>query len=223
MKRIFSILFSLPYSIWFNFRYLPFVIAYKLPIWIACNTKIKGMYRGGIRLENNIRFNSVHIGYHCADAVDTYSTRTILCVEKGGHICIFGKIHIGHGAIIHVKSKGNLLLGDNFAISGTTSIICSEKIVIGENVQFSWNSLVMDSDAHHIFNENNEIMNSAKAITIGNMVWIAANCTILKGAFIPDNVVIACNSLVNKSFPYGNCILAGIPAKAIKDIAKWEL
>lgn len=182
------------------------------------------MYRGGVKLKPSAaRFNSIHIGYHAADAVDVYSAHTILNIEKNGHIVFGGTAHIGHGANIHCKRNAELSLGDNFAISGTTGIICSSKITIGDNVQFSWNTLVMDSDAHKIYDQNGLLSNAPLPVRIGSKVWIAANCTILKGSVIPDGVVVSCNTLVNKAHDTENCILGGTPAKVIKHISGWEI
>lgn len=222
MSNILKILCSLPRSIWFNFHYMPFSQAVKLPVWIAPNVRIKKMYRGGIVL-NKAGFNTCHIGFHHADAVDCYGVHTIVCVERGGKWLVDSDLHIGRGAIIHVKPEGVLSTGSNFAVSGTTSIICSNKISIGNDVQFSWNSLVMDSDAHKIFDSDGKLMNPSAPINIGNKVWIAANTTILKKASIGNNCIVAGNSLVNKPFDGDNQIIAGVPARPRRHISKWEI
>lgn len=222
LHKLLLILLSLPRTVWFNFRYLPFKQAVKIPIWLASNVRLKKMYRGGIVLKN-IAFNSCHIGFHCADAVDTYGVHTILCVEHGGKLLVESDLHIGRGAIIHVKTDATLSLGRNFAISGTTSIICSKEITVGDDVQFSWNSLVMDSDAHMVFDVDGNLTNYAESITIGNKVWIAANTTILKKSVIGNNCVVAGNSLVNKPLNVDNHILAGTPAKPIRPISRWQI
>lgn len=49
---------------------------------------------------------------------------------------------------------------------------------------------------------------------IGNNVWIGPNCVISGPVIIQDNVIIAPNSVVNKSIPEG-AIVAGNPAKII--------
>jgi serine O-acetyltransferase len=49
---------------------------------------------------------------------------------------------------------------------------------------------------------------------IGNKVWIGANSVIIGPIIIKYNVIIAANSLVNKSVPSG-AIVAGNPAKII--------
>ncbi|GEM_PF-1230138 len=54
-------------------------------------------------------------------------------------------------------------------------------------------------------------------IIIGNNVWIGRNVTILKGAKIGDNCVIATGSIVTKEIP-ANCVAAGIPAKPVKKL-----
>lgn len=220
---VFKRLLSIPRSIWFNFRYLPFKEAIHLPIWIANNVRIRSLYKGGIKLQGNIVLGKKRIGYHCADAVDTYSVHTIIDIQKQGLLVLRGDAHIGHGAVICIKQQGTLTAGKNFAISGTTRLVCTNKISIGDNVQFSWDTLVMDSDAHKICDKNNIKFTNSEPITIGNKVWIAANCTLLKGTVIQDNCVIASNSLLNKPYLCSNRIIGGIPAREIKEIGGWEL
>jgi len=49
---------------------------------------------------------------------------------------------------------------------------------------------------------------------IKNNVWIGANAVIIGPVIIEDDVIIAANSLVNKSVPKG-AIVAGNPARII--------
>lgn len=48
-------------------------------------------------------------------------------------------------------------------------------------------------------------------------MWIGGNCTILGGVVIGDNVVVAAGAVVTKDVP-SNCVVAGIPAKVIKQL-----
>lgn len=163
MRRAIKILLSIPKTIYFNFRYLPIRQALKLPIWLAHNVRVKSMYKGGIDGDLN-KMGMIHIGYHEADAVDVYSAHTILDVHKGCKLVFDGDAHIGHGALLCVKEEGSLKLGKHFAISGTTKIVCSKNIAIGNDVQFSWDTLVMDSDAHHIIGTNGVPMENTSPI-----------------------------------------------------------
>lgn len=223
MGRKFKILFSIPRTIWFNLRFLPICHAVKLPVWIANNVRIKEFHRGCFDLKGAVRTGLIRIGYHEADGVDTYGTHTILNVSKTGR-CIFrNDAHIGQGAIIRINDNGIITFGSNFAISGTTSIIASKSISFGDDVQLSWNSLIMDSDAHKIFDEDGNWMNPPCEIRIGNKVWIAACTSVLKGTIIADNSIVASNSLVNKKFNEGDCIIGGQPSKVLRKISHFAI
>lgn len=67
----------------------------------------------------------------------------------------------------------------------------------------------MDTDFHHVTNENGDIINSPKPITIGDHVWIGCRNTILKGVYIVSNNIISANSTITKSFQESNCIIGG--------------
>lgn len=223
MGRKLKIVYSIPRTIWFNFRYLPFRQAIKLPIWIANNVRIKKLYRKCLILNGEPRIGLIRIGYHEADGVDIYSVHTILDVDKTGRIIFRNDAHIGQGAIFRVNGNGTIMFGKNFAISGTTTIIASESITFGDDVQLSWNSRIMDSDAHKIFDMEGNWINPPKDIRIGNSVWIAANTSIMKGTVIGNNVIVAANSLVNKRYEESNIILGGQPARILKKINRFEL
>lgn len=222
MRRFLKILFSIPGTLYFNFRYLPLNKAIHLPIWIASNVKIKRLHRGGL-VGDLDALGIVRIGYHEADAVDVYSAHTILDISRNGKVFFQHDAHIGQGALICVKDNGILTLGKNFAISGTTKIICAQHIEIGADVQFSWDTLVMDSDAHTLLEDDKTPIVNISPVILGNHIWIASNCTLLKGCQIADNCVVACHSLVNKKICEPNCLIGGTPAKVLRKIGGWHI
>lgn len=216
------ILLSIPRTIYFNFKYLPFKQAKKLPIWIANNVRIYNM-KGKIILPNDIHLAMIRLGFHTIPIMDKGYTHTILNLEQESILEFKGTAHIGMGSKINVSNKAILILGDNFAISALSSINCYKKIIFGKDVQLSWSCLLMDSDTHKIFNKDNLQMNMDKEIIIESKTWIGCNCTILKGTHVSYNTVIGSNSLLsNRHYP-GNCILAGQPAEFKKEIKEWIL
>ena len=66
---------------------------------------------------------------------------------------------------------------------------------------------------------NGVMVYCSKRVTIGNDVFIGANCYIGKGVSIGDRSIIAAGSVVVKSIPPDE-IWGGNPAKFIKQIRK---
>lgn len=149
--------------------------------------------------------------------------KTVINVRKGGTIVFEGTAHIGRGTKIHVANGATLLLGDNFAISASTSINCYNSISFGRDIQFAWDCLVMDSDTHNIYDESGNRINENRPIVFGDKIWIGCRSTILKGTVIPDGCVIGACSLVSGRKFEENTIIAGSPAKSIKKIGSWKL
>lgn len=222
IRRILSIILAIPKTIYFNLRYLPLRQAIHLPIWLATNVRIRNIYRGGIVIDAPIRTAMIRIGFHQVDAICIYSLKTILNIPKPGKLVFKGEAHIGHGAIISCVG-GVMTVGDNFAVSGNTSFVCYKEITIGRDVQFAWNSLVMDSDAHKIYDQEWGRMNEDKPVIIGDKVWLACQNTVLKGTVIGNNCVVGANSLLNKAYTEDGVIIAGSPARIVKKMSGWEL
>ena len=55
--------------------------------------------------------------------------------------------------------------------------------------------------------------------TIGNNVYISAGARIIGKINVGNNVIIGANAVVNKDVP-DNCIVAGVPARVIRNIYK---
>lgn len=217
-----KILLSIPRSLYFNLRMFPLKTAIKIPVFIANNVVIRSL-KGKLVFNSDVKFAMIRIGYHSNDECDTKSTHTILSLGKGSSLLFEGDAHIGHGANISLKNNSKLILGDNFAISGSTKIICSNLISFGRDVQLSWDTLIMDSDSHKIYDSNNNYSNKDKPIKIGNKIWIGCHCMILKGTEIPDNCVVGAGSILSGKFENPNKLIIGNPAKEVKLISDWEI
>jgi len=61
-----------------------------------------------------------------------------------------------------------------------------------------------------------------KDIHIGKECWIGMNSIVLPGVTLGDKTVVGAGSVVTKSFPEGNCIIAGNPAKVLRLIEERE-
>lgn len=87
-------------------------------------------------------------------------------------------------------------------------------IVIGGNVRLGPGVKIISAN-HNLYNY--DVHDSKKPIIIGNNCWIGANSVILPGIELGEHVIVGAGSVVTKSFE-SNCVIAGNPAKKIRDI-----
>lgn len=90
------------------------------------------------------------------------------------------------------------------------------KVYIGNYVRFAPNIGVLSSN-HDLYNRDK--YNDA-SIKIGDYCWIGMNSIILAGVELGENTIVGAGAVVTKSFPEGHCIIAGNPAKIIKQLDK---
>ncbi len=132
-------------------------------------------------------------------------------------LTINGSFRIHSGAHLVIMNNAKLILGSGY-INRNCKIRCLSEISIGHDVAISENVSIWDSDMHEVLKKDN-IM--TKSVSIGNHVWIGTNSIILKGVTIGDNSIVAAGSIVNKDVP-PNCLVAGNPAKIIKENIEWK-
>lgn len=158
----------------------------------------------------------------------------IIAINKGGVFRIGKNFVMVNNAIsnligrpqkcsFYVGENAVLEIGDNVGMSAT-SIVCAEKVSIGNNVRLGGNTVIYDTDFHSLNREErvkekedkSNIKNAAVVIEDG--VFIGAHTTILKGVTIGEDSIVGACSVVTKSIPR-NEIWGGNPAKFIKKIS----
>ncbi|MFB9053372.1 sugar O-acetyltransferase [Formosa undariae] len=111
----------------------------------------------------------------------------------------------------------NIKAGKNLFLNYNCCILDVGLVTIGDNVMFAPN-VQLYAATHPLTAElRNSGQKLGQPITIGHNVWIGGNSTICPGVTLGDNVVVGAGSVVTKSFPK-NVVIAGNPAKVIKDI-----
>lgn len=55
-------------------------------------------------------------------------------------------------------------------------------------------------------------------IVLGDHCWIAMNAVILPGVHLGPHTIVGAGAIVTKSFPEGWCVIAGNPAKKIREL-----
>lgn len=97
---------------------------------------------------------------------------------------------------------------------------CGTDVTIGEDCLFS--GMIHVQSSQHGTAKGQLIREQRHAygkIVLGNDVWVAANATILMGAEIGDGCIVGAKALVRAGRYAPNSILAGVPARIVKERA----
>lgn len=120
-----------------------------------------------------------------------------------------------------VKNKnsviyGNILMGKNskLALRGGCYIQGQGRLFVGDYVEITQNCIVITAN-HNLYNQEEH---TYKETIIGDHCWIASNACIMAGVVLGPRTIVAAGSVVTKSFPEGFCVIAGNPAKKVKDL-----
>ena len=149
-----------------------------------------------------------HIGDFKGPKISMVSPFTEITLDNGGKLEIGEKFKMRDGAKIRVRKGAICKIGRNTSVNCNNMIACRERIIIGNDVQFSPNVQIYDHD--HDFREEGGVKAGkykTGSIEIGNNVWIGANTIILRGTKIGDNAVIAAGSIVKGEVPTGAVIV----------------
>lgn len=114
-----------------------------------------------------------------------------------------------------IIENNSISVRKSLAVSGGCYIQACEGIFIGEGTIWSFNvSIISQGHDYYDFNK----IPKTNPIRIGRNCWIGTNSTILPGVEIGDKTIVGANTVVTKSFPDGNVILAGTPARVIRSL-----
>lgn len=133
-----------------------------------------------------------------------------------------GTISLGDRVFLHRYVKlsaygGRIEIGSNSYIGDRTEIHAGELVKIGNGVNIAWDCNILDRD-YHAFNGEQEVI---KPVVIEDNVWIGVGSLILKGVTIGEGAVVAAGSVVTRDVP-PKCLVAGNPAKIIKENVRWK-
>lgn len=200
---------SLLKTLRFNLHYFGFR-GLILPVLVSRSTKLHTL-RGGVSLEP-FKPASVRLGFSGVGTCDMRCERAMWQVS--GKVRIGDNVALGQGTRISVSDSAELIIGDGFRITARSSIICHDKVEIGNDVLLSWDNLIMDTDFHQI---NDSPVSDP--VRIGDHVWLGCRCLVLKGSFIPEGSVLAAGTTITKKLSEANAIYGGVNKKIRSDVS----
>lgn len=144
-----------------------------------------------------------------------------LSIGQDAQLFIDGDFIVGPGVHISVSREGTLKIGGRKFESGS-GITCRSRIMVERSVSIgydciiAWGVYITDSDWHSI-----EGRQRFQPVKIGDHVWIAHDASVLKGAEIPSECIVAPKSAVTGKHAIEACLLAGSPAKVKRQNVTW--
>jgi len=149
-----------------------------------------------------------------------------LIIPKSVRLSCPEKIEIGNDCEIdenvylqcHFKGEG-IVIGEGSRINAHTHIQAFSKITLGAKVLIAPFAMLNSGD--HGYGESGAIMDqeyiASGEILIGEGSWIARGSQVLGNCSLAPRTVVAAGAVVTKSSE-GSCILAGVPARNIRDL-----
>ena len=192
-----------------------------IPLIISNRVKVKGIKRGKIKIHGDYN-KRILFGFGGTEGI-CGNRNSYLIIGNEGIVEFYGKAFFGAGSSIRCD-HGTLKFGNNFWCNKNCFFSCSEGISFGDDVLLGWNVNIRDTDGHDIvYDQARSDKNSHNhECQIGNHVWLASCVDILKGVSIPSGSVVSYRSCVTKTFYKERSLIAGYPAKVIRENIEWR-
>lgn len=179
--------------------------------------------------------------YSIGDGSSVCTKKFVIRPEKTKKYIEIGSNSIFEGNITIENEFGNIRIGDRTFI-GSSSLIATNEIIVGDDVLISWGCTIIDTDSHSIrsVDRSADVKNwkrgidekkigkykdwskvNSVPIIIKDKSWIGFKSIILKGVTIGEGAVIGAGSVVTKDIP-DYTIAAGNPAKIIRPLRENE-
>lgn len=201
----------LPQSIYFNFKFLPFSQAIKLPILLYRPHFIK--LKGEVRIEaDHIYSGMIQMG----KLINTCNPNNGITFDITGTIIFKGKAIFANDSYIMIRDNGKLILGND--IDCNCKIKCAKSIEIGDETWVAYETMIMDSDWHALTDMcTGKLLKKTDPVRIGKHNFISYKCIVTKGTVTPDNATFMPCSTLNKVYEEGEYPLFGGNPCELKD------
>ena len=172
------------------------IIKYDDPQFYKITEGVNVTMKLSIELNNSTNSNEVRhiLGKIIGQKVDETTT-------------LFIPFHTNFGQLIRIGRNVFINHGCSFLDLGGITI--EDDVLIGPNVQ-------LITENHPVKPSERKALD-LKSILIKKNAWLGAGAIILPGVTVGENSVVAAGAVVTKDIP-DNTVVAGIPAKIIKNI-----
>ena len=202
-------------SIYFNFRYLPFKQAIKLPILLYKPHFLA--LKGKITIDTpKITTGMIRMGFH---NVSIYPNNGVTLELKGERIIFKGKCSIGNDSYISTGAKGVIEFGDDFRCQAGLKLVSYRGVKFGQTCSVGWGGLIIDTNFHPIYDiVKNKFKKASGEIEIGDYNWFGTQCKIMHSVTTPERCIFGMGTTITRNCemkPY--CVMGGSPVKILTE------
>ncbi len=162
-----------------------------------------------ILLSKYFQFISDTVNTDAPITLQTWFWQKVIGFNKG----VYWPIH--HASIASYANRVQIGIETNPGLNPGCYIHGVNRIYIGDYTQFGPNVGLMSGN-HDLYDFRKQ--QTAKPLRIGKHCWIGMGVVVLPEVELGDFTIVGAGSIVTKSFPEGRCVIAGNPAKKIKDL-----
>lgn len=150
--------------------------------------------------------------YQCPNTFNTWFLQKVLNI--GGNKTAYWPVHFTS----KIVNPRNIYAGIDTCpgMMGGCYIQGVGKIYIGDYTQIASNVAIVSAN-HDLYDTRKH---NPEIVQIGKYCWIGTGAAIMPGVILGDFTVVGAGAIVTKSFPEGYCVIAGNPAKKIKELEK---
>ncbi|MET4638867.1 sugar O-acetyltransferase [Mycetocola sp. 2940] len=164
---------------------------------------------------------SARVAQRAIELADAYYRATVADPEAArAHLeALLGTL----GVDAYVKPPLFVDYGENIHIGARTFVNCNltaldvAPIIIGEDCQLGPNVQLLTPTHPVEPGPRRDKLEAAKAITLGDNVWLGGGVIVCPGVTIGDNSVIGAGAVVTRDIP-ANVVAVGNPARIVREI-----
>jgi acetyltransferase-like isoleucine patch superfamily enzyme len=216
-KRLFQELRYILPTLYFNFHYLPFRQAVRLPIVLYKPHLVKCKGRVVLSpVDGRIRHGMVQMGFYITKV---YPNSGVMWENNGGTVVFRGSVIMGNDTYLSFGESTTADFGDDFRSSAAMKIVSTKGIAFGAHDRVGWGCLFLDSNMHPLYDmEKKENLPDGGPIAIGEYNWFAADCKIMHSVTTPERCIFGMGTTVTRGCvkkPY--CVMGGSPVRVLRE------
>lgn len=201
-------------TVFFNFYYLPFAVACKLPIFLYGRPRLLGL-KGKVVINGEVKTGMIKLNI---TKHNPYNGMPFEWINDGGTVIFNGPMMLSNGGRLLIFGEGTLSFGDNTYLS-SCMIACQNKVIMGKCAWLAGGAKIFDTDLHFFRDTKTDVVTrNSFPVILDDYVCIFTECLISKGVHLPHHTVVGARTTLLKvpsdCEPY--CILGGNPVKVVK-------